>query len=285
MLALKVGRTAQSKRLVTAHSGALAGEDGAYEALFEAYGVHRVQTLDEMADSMELFAAGRRAPSGGLASVHDSGGERAMFIDAAADAGVRFAELSPESTSRLADALEEGLEPVNPLDAWGTGIEADAIFLGGMEALLSEDDTAALAFVVDLTKEEDSDGGYLGIAKTLYAKTDKPFVVLSNMAAAIDPEDVATLRAEGVPVLEGTDSGLAAIRHLFDHRDFRTRAVSEPPAGPGDEVRSRWRERLSTSTRRSRSFATTACRSSERSALRARWRRHAPRIDCDGRSR
>ncbi|MFL5767796.1 MAG: acetate--CoA ligase family protein [Actinomycetota bacterium] len=244
ILALKVGRTAVSKRLVTAHSGALAGEDGAYEAVFDAYGVHRVQTLDEMADAMELFVSGRRAPSGGLASVHDSGGERAMFIDAAADAGVRFADLSEESTKRLEDALEEGLEPVNPLDAWGTGIGADEIFLGGMEALLSDDDTAALAFVVDLTKEEDSDGGYLGIARTTFQKTDKPFMVLSNMAAAVDPDDAASLRADGVPLLEGTDSGLAAIRHLFDHRDFRVRGASEPPAGPGEEVRSRWRDRL-----------------------------------------
>ncbi len=246
VIALKVGRTAQSKRLVTAHSGALAGEDGAYEALFDAYGVHRVETLDEMADTMELFVSGRRAPSGGLASVHDSGGERAMFIDAAADAGVRFAELSEASTKRLADALEEGLDPVNPLDAWGTGIDADEIFLGGMEALLADDDTAALAFVVDLTKEEDSDGGYLGIARTMYAKTDKPYLVLSNMTSAIDPDDVATLRADGVPVLEGTDSGLAAIRHLFDHRNFRARPALDAATGPGEEVRSRWRERLAT---------------------------------------
>ncbi|MFL5736120.1 MAG: acetate--CoA ligase family protein [Actinomycetota bacterium] len=245
VIALKVGRTAQSKRLVTAHSGALAGEDGAYEALFDAYGVHRVRTLDEMADTMELFAAGRRAPAGGLASVHDSGGERAMFIDAAADAGVRFAEISEETTARMADALEEGLDPVNPLDAWGTGVDADRNFLDGTELLLAEDDTAAFAFVVDLTKEEDSDGGYLGIARTMYAGTDKPYAVLSNMASAIDPEDVASLRADGVPVLEGTDTGLAAIRHLFDHRDFRARPAPETLVGPG-EVTARWRERLAT---------------------------------------
>src|SRR5439155_7265911 len=68
VIALKVGRTAPAKDLVTAHSGALAGEDGAYEALFEMHGVIRVQTLDEMADTLELFTAGRRAGPGGLAA-------------------------------------------------------------------------------------------------------------------------------------------------------------------------------------------------------------------------
>lgn len=39
IVALKVGREALTRRLVAAHSGALAGDDGAYEALFEVYGV------------------------------------------------------------------------------------------------------------------------------------------------------------------------------------------------------------------------------------------------------
>jgi hypothetical protein len=77
VVALTVGRSAEGRAMVAAHSGALAGDDGAWEALFDAYGVIRVGDLDEMADTLELFAAGRRAgPTagpGGIASVHDSG--------------------------------------------------------------------------------------------------------------------------------------------------------------------------------------------------------------------
>ncbi|MDQ2671936.1 MAG: CoA-binding protein, partial [Actinomycetota bacterium] len=47
VVALKVGRTPTSRRLVTAHSGALAGDDAAYEALFDAYDVARVGSLNE----------------------------------------------------------------------------------------------------------------------------------------------------------------------------------------------------------------------------------------------
>jgi hypothetical protein len=38
--------------------------------------VHRVESLDEMADDAALFVAGRRAGPGALATAHDSGGER-----------------------------------------------------------------------------------------------------------------------------------------------------------------------------------------------------------------
>ena len=87
--------------MVTAHSGALAGEDGAYEAVFETYGVHQHGHARRVADAMELFAWPRRVPSGGaIASIHDSGGERVLFVDVASDLGVPFAQISDATTAR-----------------------------------------------------------------------------------------------------------------------------------------------------------------------------------------
>jgi len=63
---LTAGRSASGRALVTAHSGALAADDGGWEALARAYGVHRVGDLAELADALELFAIGRRGgPPGG----------------------------------------------------------------------------------------------------------------------------------------------------------------------------------------------------------------------------
>ncbi|HEY4790485.1 MAG TPA: CoA-binding protein, partial [Actinomycetes bacterium] len=93
VVALKVGQGRAARAMVAAHSGALAGEDGAYQALFDAYGVARVATLDELADTCELLA-GRRAGPGALAAIHDSGGERAHLLDMAERLRVPLAELS-----------------------------------------------------------------------------------------------------------------------------------------------------------------------------------------------
>ena len=103
--------------MVAAHSGALAGEDGAWQALFDAYGVMRVRTMDELADTCELLLAGRVAAAGGLAAVLDSGGERAHLVDLAEEAGVAFAPLAPATERRLGAVLDPGLAPVNPVDA------------------------------------------------------------------------------------------------------------------------------------------------------------------------
>jgi acetate---CoA ligase (ADP-forming) len=233
VVVLKVGRGRTARAMVAAHSGALAGEEGAYQALFDAYGVAQVATLDELADTCELLA-GRRAHPGGLAAIHDSGGERAHLLDLAEQVGVPFADISAATRDRLAAVLEPGLPPTNPLDAWGTGNDADQIFAACIQALLEDPATAALALNLDLTTEPTPDTSYTGLAVAAAATTDKPVAVLANLSSAADPAEAATLRAAGVPVLEGTATGLAAFRHLLAHRDFLAQvgAVDNPASPP-----------------------------------------------------
>jgi len=245
VLALKVGREALTRKMVAAHSGALAGEDGAYEALFEADGVLRVESLDEMADALALFASGRRAGPGGLSSVHDSGGERALLVDSAAAVGVPLARISEATSARMAEVLDEGLDPVNPLDFWGTGRDAAEVVKGCIRALLDDPDTGALAFTVDLTTEDSPDMGYIAMAAETFPETTKPYAMLSNLASGIDRDDVKHYMAAGIPVLEGTLTGLAAFKHLFAYRDHRARPPLSGSSPASEQVRERWLARLS----------------------------------------
>ncbi|HSG65553.1 MAG TPA: CoA-binding protein, partial [Gammaproteobacteria bacterium] len=83
IVALKVGRTQKSAELAVSHSGAMAGDDATYEALFDLYGVHRVRDMDEMATALILFAELEPIGEGGLVTLHDSGGERQLVVDLA----------------------------------------------------------------------------------------------------------------------------------------------------------------------------------------------------------
>jgi acetate---CoA ligase (ADP-forming) len=246
VFALKVGRTEGSKEMVVAHSGALAGEHGAYEAVFDAYGVHECRDLEELADAVELFSAPRRVVDGvGIASLHDSGGERALFVDLATDLGIPLARISDATRERIDGVLDPGLVAENPLDAWGTGIDADRIYVESFLALHDDPETAAVAFVVDLTRQgEPYDEGYLRVARDVFEATTKPFCVVSNLPAAIARDEVGRLRDGGIPVLEGTVTGLRSLKHLLDDADFRRRPTSAPPAvGATDPTRT-WRSLL-----------------------------------------
>jgi acyl-CoA synthetase (NDP forming) len=240
---LTAGGSAGGRAMVAAHSGALAARDGGWEALADAYGVHRVGDLAEMADTLELFAIGRRAappadrslgpaPADrslgpapahrsdgrrGIATVHDSGLERAHVADLADGLGVPFAEINGMTRARLRRILDPGLEPANPLDVWGTGARAQQQLTESLLALADDPAVAAVALAVDLVHELDADESYPRAVLDATQRTAKPLAVLSNVASALDPVAAADLRRAGVPVLEGTRSGLLALRHLLNH--------------------------------------------------------------------
>jgi acyl-CoA synthetase (NDP forming) len=235
---LTAGGSAGGRAMVAAHSGALAGSDAGWEALARAYGVHRVSDLAEFADTIELFATGRRASaraatlaagngqeqavSGtGLATVHDSGLERAHVVDVAEALGVPFAQIGAATTTRLAGLLDPGLDPANPLDVWGTGAATRDLFGGCLQALADDPAVEAVVLAVDLVHELDGDPSYPLAMLDTAARTAKPLAVLSNLGSALDPQVARQLRDHGIAVLEGTRSGLLALRHLMDHGDRR----------------------------------------------------------------
>ena len=65
--------------------------------------------LAEFSDTIELFSAGRRARPGGIATVHDSGAERALVADLAHELGVEFADLAPETLTAIGSILAANL--------------------------------------------------------------------------------------------------------------------------------------------------------------------------------
>ena len=56
IVALKVGKTEKSAQLTVSHSGAIAGDDDTYDALFDLYGVQRVRDTEELVASLILFS-------------------------------------------------------------------------------------------------------------------------------------------------------------------------------------------------------------------------------------
>ncbi len=200
VVALKVGVSATGQKAVATHSEALAGDDAVYEALFDACGVHRVASMDEMADTLELFSTGRRATAFGLGAVHDSGGERAMLIDTADRVGVPLPQLGQVSRDRISAVLDPGLEPANPVDAWGTGRDAEDVFEECLAALADDPGIGAVAFCVDLTPEEHEDGAYSHSAIEVARKTTKPVMVLGNLTVdhrSVSGRIVARSRSPG----------------------------------------------------------------------------------------
>ena len=211
VVVLKVGRSEAGGRLVESHSGALAGEHAAHEAGFAAYGAILVRSLDEMMDTLELAAADRRPTGRGLALATDSGGERALICDIAADGDVHWADLAPATVNRLQEALDPELEPANPLDLWGSGVGFVESYVTCLIALAEDPGVDLLVFAIDLIPRSRLLEPYVDIAFRVAQRISTPFAVLANVAATADGDAARRLRAAGIPVLLGTENGMAAI--------------------------------------------------------------------------
>ena len=211
IIALKLGRSAAAKHFAISHSGALSGANAAYDAIFARQGVLQVYTLDELLDTAELLALPRRMVAPGIALGTDSGGERQLITDLAADQGLGFAEMAPETLAKVQDMLDPGMEAANPLDYWGDGGDIMAPVL---TAMAEDPGVGIVVMATNLPPNRNFSEMSAAAIRKVHAATDKPVALMGNISTTISPELAAELRGRGIAVLMGSASGLAALAHL-----------------------------------------------------------------------
>ena len=244
VVALKVGRTRRAAELTVSHSGAMAGNDAAYDALFDRYGVQRVRDMDELATALVLFAELDPLGPGGLVTLHDSGGERQLLVDLADEHEVPLTDLHPDTIAALEARLDPGLPAVNPLDAWSRGGEAAGGIMSGCLAAMMQDPGAAMGAVVhDRAPEGAIYPAYVDYMRRARAASGKPVaLVAARQGTGADRLAVAATH-EGFPVLDGVPAFLTGVHALMAWRDRRAEPAPEPPKAPAEAVRT-WRGEL-----------------------------------------
>jgi acyl-CoA synthetase (NDP forming) len=244
VVALKVGRTKKSAELAVSHSGVMAGDDATYEALFDRYGVHRVSDMDELATALILFAELNPLGPGGLVTLHDSGGERQLIVDLAAEACVPLTNLGAATKKKLEQVLDPELPAINPLDAWSRGGETAGEQMAECLALMLQDKGAAIGAVMH---DRAPDGviyeSYVRYMEKGREASGKPVaLVAARQGTGTDPLVVATTH-RGYPVLDGVKPFLHGVRGLLTYRDFLARPVISAPTASAAAV-AKWSKHL-----------------------------------------
>ncbi len=133
-IVMKVGRTEVGAAAAT-HTGALAGEDRVFDALFRECGAWRARSIEEMIDIAHLCATGAPPPNAEVGIVTISGGIGVLMADAAVEAGLSVPALPPEVLARIGAALPlaSGRNPIDTTAQVAGQLEA---FEGIIEAIL-----------------------------------------------------------------------------------------------------------------------------------------------------
>ena len=218
---LKVGRTEASSKLALSHTGALVGDFEVFKAVIEKYNAHLVYSIDEMAASLQVFSHYQTIERKGIASIHDSGGERELIVDIAEDLSVPFARLSKETRVKLTNVLEPTMDTNNPLDAWGSGHDADKLFKNAFLHLLSDKNVSLGLYVQDWRQDYYLHLMHEKILLEVKKETKKPIIAVSNYSMTIDQEMAKRFLDNGIPLVKGTKEALVAIRNLLNNKKIK----------------------------------------------------------------
>ncbi len=119
VIALKSGKTAAGTAASSSHTGALAGSDAAYAALFKQAGIIRVDGLETLTEALEVFSKNPLPLGKRVALLTNAGGLGVMATDACIEHGLELAALMPETIETLQSFLPAAANSHNPVDVLG----------------------------------------------------------------------------------------------------------------------------------------------------------------------
>jgi len=243
---IKVGRSEQGARRAAAHTGALAGQDALYDAIFEDLGVIRVDELSELVAVTKLFLA-RGAPAGrGVGILSVSGGQAGAVADRVVRAGLSVPDIAADTERALDEALEFGTG-FNPCDLTGA-VATDPTL--ATKVFGAFDREPAIHTVIYARKALTGEAGSLAAAQLAAAAASAatPLAVYA-MDGGVDGAEATHYRDHAIPVfasvaeLATAIAGLARWRERCERGGERRDGAARGPIGAGgvleDEIAKR----------------------------------------------
>jgi acetyltransferase len=203
LVVVKAGTTPGGTRAVASHTGALAGEERAFEAACQRAGAIQVEDLEGLIDAS--LALNYRAPLSrpGIALLTNAGGPAAVGADALHRQGLQLVDLSADTEGRLREVCPPGTMTGNPVDMLGGAKPGH--FAAALEVLVAapEVDGVLVTFVPQaLTGPPEVAAAVGGAAAALGQRAgreaEKPVVCCIYGGKNID-EAARTLHANSVP--------------------------------------------------------------------------------------
>ena len=224
IIALKVGRFEAGQRAVASHTGALAGQESAYNAAFRRAGVLRAETSEEMFDQARALAWCPLPKGHKVAVLTNAGGPGVTAADALESLGLELAELSGETRAALGLILPPAASLSNPVDMLASA--GPDQFAASLRIALSDPGVDSV-MVIYPTPPMYTAGAVAKAIIPIIHGAQKP-VVVAVMGERLIQEAVEHLRAARVPEYRFPERAAAALAALVERADLLKFAQDEP---------------------------------------------------------
>lgn len=207
VVVFKVGRSEFGARAAISHTGAMAGEDRVYDALFRQCGVIRAESFSDLLDIPAMLASGRRMAGRRVAVLTSTGGAGSLVADACGMAGLDVPLLDDVTATKLS-ALLKAEEPMtgNPVDVTLAGVKPE-IMTAATEALLAADPVDGVVVVVGSSALAQPEIAVEAIRNGA-ARSDKPILAYVSPEA---PHILRSLNLQGIPAFTAPETCAVAL--------------------------------------------------------------------------
>ncbi len=224
VIAIKVGVSEAGRAAVASHTGALAGQDKAYDAAFRKAGVIRARHSEEMFNWAQALAWCPLPKGDRVAILTNAGGPGAIASDAIAANELTLAALSKETVRELKSLLPPTVSIRNPIDLLaGGGPKEYAECLGA----LVKDDMVDAVIVILVPPPMSTAAEVAGAIIPLIHSTSKP-VVVTLMGQDLIEHAARMLRQARIPDYRFPERAASAMRVLMQ-RAAHLQTVEETP--------------------------------------------------------
>lgn len=212
IVAYKVGRSASGAQAAASHTGALAGADAMYDALFDDVGVIRAQTFGDLLDIPAALASERKLGGPRVAVLTSTGGAGTLVADSLGVAG--FELPAPDAATGAAlRALQTGDHAAldrNPIDVTLAGLQPD-LLRNAIRIVLESDQYDALVVVVGSSGVAQPELMANALRDSL-ALSSKPLMAFVSPHA---PRAAEVLSHYGIPAFPAPESIGAALSAMW----------------------------------------------------------------------
>ncbi|WP_353201773.1 acetate--CoA ligase family protein [Polynucleobacter sp.] len=229
----KVGKSEAGIKAAISHTGALAGTDKMYDALFQQTGIIRANKFSDFLDIPAALSSGRVLKGKRVAILTSTGGAGTLVADSLGEWG--FETPAPdEITAARLRALQPGDQAVldrNPIDVTLAGLQPD-LLRGAISALLDSPTYDALILILGSSSLSMPDL-MADAVRNCMKSSDKPVIAYVSPHAPIAG---ALMTKLGVPAFSQPESCSVALSSMLHASGLRggiteTGSVANIPAG------------------------------------------------------
>lgn len=235
IVVLKVGRSALGANAANSHTGSMAGSDQVYDAVFRQCGVIRVDTIDELIDTMQAFDQMPLPAGGNTFLLTQAGGPGIYCTDAicAAD-GLTMPDVSDETKKKLTEAqlpMANICHPQGYADITASASVKNHV--DGLRIVLEDEnvDAAVLVTVVPtFLPQVELAEGFVALDREIPAEKKKP-VYYCVMAGAYTTKARKIMESNGLCTFNTPEKAVKAAANLCKYAQFRSRCEKEENHG------------------------------------------------------